>query len=112
MVLRQLMYVVALAREQHFARAAESCHVSQPTLSAAIRQLEEELGVLLVDRHRAWALRTSAGMWFHDEARQSRAQDDHAVVDQADVRPSHSGKAGALPEAITVLGGMVKHVYA
>jgi DNA-binding transcriptional LysR family regulator len=39
-----------LAREKHFARAAEACHVTQPTLSAAIRQLEQELGVPLIER--------------------------------------------------------------
>ena len=50
MVLRQLEYLVALAREKHFGRAAEACHVTQPTLSAAIRQLEEELGAPIVER--------------------------------------------------------------
>jgi DNA-binding transcriptional LysR family regulator len=50
LVLKQLAYLVALAREQHFGRAAESCHVSQPTLSAAIRNLEEELGAPIVER--------------------------------------------------------------
>ena len=50
MDLRQLRYLTALARERHFARAAESCHVSQPTLSARIRQLEDELGVAIVRR--------------------------------------------------------------
>ncbi|HEX7121278.1 MAG TPA: LysR family transcriptional regulator [Gemmatimonadaceae bacterium] len=47
---KNLEYLVALAREQHFARAAAACDVTQPTLSAGIRQLEEELGVLLVAR--------------------------------------------------------------
>jgi DNA-binding transcriptional LysR family regulator len=41
---------VTLAKEQHFARAAEACNVAQPTLSAAIRKLEEDLGVPLVPR--------------------------------------------------------------
>ncbi len=50
MVLRQLEYLVALAREKHFGRAAEACHVSQPTLSAALRLLEEDLGAPLVER--------------------------------------------------------------
>ena len=50
MDLRQLRYLSALARERHFARAAESCHVSQPTLSARIRQLEDELGIAIVRR--------------------------------------------------------------
>lgn len=50
MDIRQLRYLIALAREGHFTRAAETCFVTQPTLSARIRQLEEELGVPLVLR--------------------------------------------------------------
>ncbi|SFJ07474.1 LysR family transcriptional regulator [Albimonas pacifica] len=50
MDIRQLRYLIALARERHFSRAAEACAVTQPTLSARIRQLEEELGVPLVAR--------------------------------------------------------------
>lgn len=46
----KLEFVLALAREQHFGRAAEACGVSQPTLSAGIKHLEEMLGVLLVQR--------------------------------------------------------------
>jgi DNA-binding transcriptional LysR family regulator len=49
-VLDKLEYLIALSREQHFGRAAESCGVTQPTLSAGIKQLEEMLGVLLVQR--------------------------------------------------------------
>ncbi len=51
MTLTELRYVVALARERHFGRAAEKCFVSQPTLSVAIKKLEEELGVALFERH-------------------------------------------------------------
>lgn len=47
---RQLAYFVALARERHFARAAERAHISQPALSAALRKLEADLGVRLVAR--------------------------------------------------------------
>lgn len=50
MTLTELRYVVALAREKHFGRAAEICFVSQPTLSVAIRKLEAELGVVLFER--------------------------------------------------------------
>lgn len=50
MQFRQLEYIVALAREQHFARAAAACYVSQPALSESIRKLEHELGVPLVVR--------------------------------------------------------------
>ena len=46
----KLEYVVALARERHFGRAAERCGVSQPTLSAGLKQLEDALGILLVKR--------------------------------------------------------------
>jgi Bacterial regulatory helix-turn-helix protein, lysR family len=46
----KLEFVIALASEQHFGRAAETCNVSQPTLSAGIKQLEDMFGVLLVQR--------------------------------------------------------------
>ena len=46
----KLEFVIALARERHFGRAAEACGVSQPTLSAGLEQLEDTLGVLLVQR--------------------------------------------------------------
>ena len=50
MDIRQLQYLSALARERHFTRAAKACNVSQPTLSGRIRQLEQELGVPIVER--------------------------------------------------------------
>lgn len=50
MTLTELKYIVAVAREKHFGRAAEACYVSQPTLSVAIKKLEEELDVKLFER--------------------------------------------------------------
>ncbi len=50
MTLTELKYIVAVARERHFGRAAEACHVSQPTLSVAVKKLEEELDVRLFER--------------------------------------------------------------
>jgi LysR family hydrogen peroxide-inducible transcriptional activator len=50
MTLTELRYVVALARERHFGHAADKCAVSQPTLSVAIKKLEDELGVILFER--------------------------------------------------------------
>ena len=51
MTLTELKYIVAVAREKHFGKAAEACHVSQPTLSVAIKKLEEELQVKLFERN-------------------------------------------------------------
>jgi len=48
--LQELKYIVTVARERHFGRAAKACFVSQPALSAAVRKLEDELGVVLFDR--------------------------------------------------------------
>ncbi len=50
MTLTDLRYLVALAHERHFGRAAEKCHVSQPTLSVAVKKVEEELGIQLFER--------------------------------------------------------------
>lgn len=50
MTLTELRYIVAVARERHFGHAAQTCFVSQPTLSVAIKKLEEELGVTLFER--------------------------------------------------------------
>jgi LysR family hydrogen peroxide-inducible transcriptional activator len=50
MTLTELRYIVILAEERHFGRTAERCHVSQPTLSIAVRKLEEELGIELFER--------------------------------------------------------------
>ena len=49
-IARRYLYLIALARERHFGRAAAACHVSTSTLSAAIRDIESELGVTVVER--------------------------------------------------------------
>ena len=61
MLIRHLSYFIALAREQHFARAAEACRITQPTLTAAIKKLEEDLGVRLVIRDRRFLRLTEEG---------------------------------------------------
>jgi LysR family hydrogen peroxide-inducible transcriptional activator len=61
MTLRDLQYLVALAETRHFGRAAERCHVSQPTLSAQLRKLEEYLGVALIERRPRRVTLTAAG---------------------------------------------------
>jgi LysR family hydrogen peroxide-inducible transcriptional activator len=61
MTLTELRYIVTLAEEQHFGRAAERCHVSQPTLSIAVKKLEEELGVALFERAKTRVHATAVG---------------------------------------------------
>lgn len=53
MTLTEFRYIVAVARERHFGRAAEACFVSQPTLSVGVRKLEEQLGVTLFERSKS-----------------------------------------------------------
>jgi DNA-binding transcriptional LysR family regulator len=69
MDIRQLQYLAALAREKHFTRAAKVCNVTQPTLSGRIRQLEQELGVPIVERGQRFHGLTPEGQkvlkWAH-----------------------------------------------
>ncbi|MBI5461501.1 MAG: hydrogen peroxide-inducible genes activator [Gammaproteobacteria bacterium] len=68
MTLTELRYVVALAQQRHFGRAAEHCHVSQPTLSIAIKKLEDELGVPLFERRKLDVSLTPIGMRIVEQA--------------------------------------------
>ena len=61
MTLNELRYIVSVARERHFGRAAEACFVSQPTLSVAVKKLEEELGVSLFERGQGEVSVTAVG---------------------------------------------------
>lgn len=68
MTLTELRYIVAVARERHFGRAAEACFVSQPTLSVAVKKLEEELGVQLFERGPGEVSVTPAGLKIVEQA--------------------------------------------
>lgn len=61
MTLTELRYIVTLAQEQHFGRAAERCFVSQPTLSIAVKKLEDELGISLFERSKSRVQATPIG---------------------------------------------------
>jgi LysR family transcriptional regulator, hydrogen peroxide-inducible genes activator len=69
MTLQDLRYLVALAETRHFARAAEACHVSQPTLSTQIKKLEDELGVVLFERTNRRVAPTASGREIVTQAR-------------------------------------------
>ncbi len=69
MTLTELRYIVAVAREGHFGRAAEACCVTQPTLSLGVKKFEEEFGVLLFERGHHEVLVTPAGRRIIAQAR-------------------------------------------
>jgi len=68
MTLTELRYIIAVARERHFGHAAEACFVSQPTLSVAVRKLEDELGVALFERSSGEVSLTSVGQRVVEQA--------------------------------------------
>lgn len=76
MTLRELEYIVAVARTRHFGHAAEECFVSQPTLSGQIRKLEEQLGVVIFERTSRSVALTPVGERIVQQA--------HAVLDQVE----------------------------
>ncbi len=86
MQLRQLEYFVAVARERHFARAAEKCYVSQPALSTAIGKLERELNVPLIRRGRTFQGLTPEGERIVVWAKRMLAEQDALRAEAAAVR--------------------------
>ncbi|MEM7356870.1 MAG: LysR substrate-binding domain-containing protein [Acidobacteriota bacterium] len=75
--LRDLTYVVAVAEERHFGRAAEHCHISQPALSAQVRKVERVLGAKLFERNRRRVLLTQVGERVVDQAWAVLREADH-----------------------------------
>jgi LysR family hydrogen peroxide-inducible transcriptional activator len=96
--LRQLHYLVVLAEHRNFTRAAEACFITQSTLSAGLRELETQLGAVLVERDRRHVLFTDAGREVVDRAREILAQARDLVDCVSAVRPM-SGllRLGAIP---------------
>lgn len=96
MTLAELRYIVAVARERHFGRAARACHVSQPTLSVAVKKLERELGVVLFERGRNEVITTQLGRQIVDQAQRTLEAADRihqiaASEDQALAEPLRIG---------------------
>lgn len=93
MTLNELRYIVAVARERHFGHAAEACFVSQPTLSVAVKKLEDELGVSLFERGTGEVTVTAVGQQVVEQAQR--------VLEEADaikrlVRHGRNPLAGTL----------------
>jgi DNA-binding transcriptional LysR family regulator len=104
-LLRQLEYLVALARARHFAKAAQACYVSQPTLSEGIRKLEDELGIPLVQRGRRFDGLTPEGERVVLWAQRILADRDAMKGEIQALRAGLSGRLriGAVPTASTAV---------
>jgi DNA-binding transcriptional LysR family regulator len=105
MVLRQLAYLVALAREKHFGRAAEACRVTQPTLSAAIRQLERELGAPLIERGQRFIGLTPQGQLAVEHAQRilAEAEEMTARIEEMDKGLAGRLRLGVIPTALPLV---------
>lgn len=105
LLIRQFQYLVALARERHFARAAAACHVTQPTLSSGIKQLEESLGVLVVERGQRFRGLTPEGERVLAWARRITADVQSLRQDVDATRGELSGRlrVGVIPSALPMI---------
>jgi DNA-binding transcriptional LysR family regulator len=105
MLLRQLTYLVTLAQEQHFGRAAEKCNVSQPAFSEAIRNLEQDLGISVVQRSRRFEGLTCDGekvlVWARRILADCGAMRQEAGHSQQD--PAGVLRLGAIPTVLSMV---------
>ncbi len=106
MLLRQLEYFVAVARERHFARAAESCYVSQPALSTSIAKLERELSVTLINRGQNFEGLTPEGERLVVWAKRVLAEHDALKAEAAAMRSGITAtlRLGTGPTVSTTAG--------
>jgi len=105
MLVKHLTYLIALARERHFGRAAETCGISQPALSAAIRQIEGELGVRVVERSRRFIGFTPEGQLVLDRAQRLVHDFESLRQDISVLKRALAGRLriGAIPAALPVI---------
>lgn len=113
MFFRQLQYLVALSKEEHFGRAAERCNVSQPSLSSAIKQFEFSLGVPIVLRGRRFLGFTEEGQRVIEWAKRVIAQRDAMMVELSGMRENYEGRMrlGAMPNSSPILP-LISHLLA
>jgi DNA-binding transcriptional LysR family regulator len=107
-VLDKLEFILALARERHFGRAAEACGVTQPTLSAGVKQLEGQMGVLLVNRGSRFQGFTPEGQRVLDWARRI-VGDTRAMREEIKaLRHGLSGRLriAAIPTALAMVAAL------
>ncbi len=114
MDIRQLRYLVSLSRERHFARAAEACGVAQPTLSAGLRHLEEELGVPVVERGNRFKGFTPEGERVLAWAQRILADCESLEQELVTSRRNLQGRLnlGVIPSALASVPPLVKALQA
>jgi DNA-binding transcriptional LysR family regulator len=114
MLLRHLSYFVTLAREKHFARASEACNIAQPTLSAAIRKIEDDLQVPLVVRGHRYVGLTPEGEKLLEWGRQILADYASLRDDLGDLRRGLSGalRLGVVPTAMPAVSFLTARLAA
>lgn len=104
-MLQRLEYLLALASERHFGRAAAACHVTQPALSSAIRRLEQELGVVIVHRSRRFEGFTPEGArivtWAHRILAEQREM--LADVGRMQGQMTATARIGAIPTSVAAV---------
>lgn len=116
MDIRQLQYLVALAREKHFTRAAQACHVTQSTLSGRLRQLEQELGVPIIERGQRFHGFTANGervlKWAHAILDNwSSLQQEIATLRDTSGRLAGRIAVGVIPSALPMAGLITKAIH-
>jgi len=108
MLSRKYHYLIALAREKHFGRAAASCHISPSTLSAAIRDLEAELGITIVERGQQFSGLTAEGRCVLEYAQSMAASAEGLRQELTKLRDGLTGqlRLGVIPTALTVVASL------
>ena len=104
----KLEFILALAREEHFGRAAEACGVTQPTLSAGVKQLEEQMGVLLVNRGSRFQGFTPEGLRVLEWARRIVSDNRSMREEINSLRHGLSGRLriAAIPTALAMVAAL------
>jgi LysR family carnitine catabolism transcriptional activator len=107
--LRQLRFFVTLAQTGHFSRAADEMAISQPALSAGIRQIESHLGLRLFDRTTHRVALTEAGTALLPHAQRLLTTADNAFIDMREVasRETSTVRIGAIPSAMAAVAGVL-----
>ena len=113
MTITQLLYVLAVAEHKNFTKAAQNCHVTQPTLSMQVQKLEEELNVQIFDRTKKPIELTSVGQKIVSQAKNivAEAERINDIVDQEKGFIGGEFKLGIIPTIMPTLLPMFLKTY-